>query len=608
MPRRGAARTRNEGPSISPDPVGRVRRAQLVTTYGVGALIAAEEQSFVVAGIDRWAVPQQPDLHEFRLQRRLRVAGFHRPPAPGDEERNPDGVHVRRFPDFYTCPGGESGRSGGCEYNLAEYRRFDATRKNECSACGGPLTPSRFVVACDKGHLDDFPYWDWVHRNRGGGERGQGPHRLAFTSSGRTSALRSIVIRCSCGASASMEGSFGRGAMRDIGYRCSGRRPWLGRDSAEQGCDALPRALQRGSSSAWFAVMSSALSIPPFTEALHRALGDRAEEWAGLPDTTIATLVRRVPALDQYSVEDIIAAIRQREAYGEGEEATDVSAVLREEEYRQLLHETATPNDEFETELAADEGPVAGVEPAMLVNRLREVRALHGFTRVDPPAGAGDPRVVPVHGDVRPPWLPAVEVVGEGVFLRLDTGRLEDWEQVRGPRSAHERAAQVLDAHEQIQREHGIDLAEFPSPVTSRLMLVHSLAHALINEWSLEAGYPAASLRERLYVSEGMAGLLVYTATSDSAGSLGGLVERGKPEALRRSLESAIRRARWCSADPLCIEAEASGADALNLAACHACMLLPETSCEYNNTFLDRALLIGTPDDPKLGYFSSVAT
>lgn len=607
MPRRGSARSRTSGPVVLADPVGRVRRGQLVTTYGVGAMIAADERSFIVTAIDRWSVPPEPDLQEFRLQRRLGVTGFHRPPAPGEDEREGNGVHVRLFPEMYTCPGSDGDQTDSCDYNLAEYKRFEPTKKNECSACRGSLTPSRFVVACDKGHLDDFPYWPWIHRGRADGSGTGGPHRMSFRSSGRTSALRSIIIGCSCGASASMEGSFGRGAMREIGYSCRGGRPWLGRDSAVQGCDAMPRTLQRGSSSAWFAVMSSALSIPPFTEALHRAIGNRADEWAALPDEMIEKVARRVSALDRYSIEDIVAAVRQREAYGEDEDGADISSLLRQEEYRQLLHETAAENAEFETESASDEQPIGGIEPAMLVTRLREVRALHGFTRVDPPAGPGDARVTSVSGDGRPPWLPAIEVMGEGVFLRLDLDRLEEWEQDSGPGSAYQRADGVRRAHERIQTDHGIDLSEFPSPVTSRLMLVHTLAHVVINEWSLAAGYPAASLRERLYVSEDMAGFLVYTATSDSAGSLGGLVELGRPEALRGSLESALHRAAWCSADPLCMEAEASGADALNLAACHACLLLPETSCEYNNTFLDRAMLVGVPEDRKVGYFAHLA-
>ena len=120
---------------------------------------------------------------------------------------------------------------------------------------------------------------------------------------------------------------------------------------------------------------------------------------------------------------------------------------------------------------------------------------------------------------------------------------------------------------------------------------------------ALDAGYPAASLRERLYVGEDMRGFLVYTATTDSAGSLGGLGRAGRARQAREALPRPSRAAGWCSADPICVETRAQGADGLNLAACHACALLPETSCEEMNILLDRALLVGTPDDPTLGFF-----
>jgi hypothetical protein len=135
------------------------------------------------------------------------------------------------------------------------------------------------------------------------------------------------------------------------------------------------------------------------------------------------------------------------------------------------------------------------------------------------------------------------------------------------------------------------------------LVLIHTFAHVLIDQMSLDAGYPAASLRERLYVDDDMRGLLIYTATSDSAGSLGGIVAQGAPDRLASLVREAVNRAAWCSADPVCIEATATGADGLNMAACHACTLLPEVSCEERNMLLDRALLVGTPRATQLGYF-----
>ena len=137
-------------------------------------------------------------------------------------------------------------------------------------------------------------------------------------------------------------------------------------------------------------------------------------------------------------------------------------------------------------------------------------------------------------------------------------------------------------------------------------MLVHSLAHALITQWALDCGYPAASLRERLYVSDEMAGFLIYTATSDSAGSLGGIVGLAENGDLDDLISEALREASWCSSDPLCIESEGGGVDALNLAACHACLLLPEVSCEEMNVLLDRALLVGTADNPSMAFFAEL--
>jgi hypothetical protein len=140
--------------------------------------------------------------------------------------------------------------------------------------------------------------------------------------------------------------------------------------------------------------------------------------------------------------------------------------------------------------------------------------------------------------------------------------------------------------------------------ISARLVGLHTLAHSLIGQWALDSGYPAASLRERLYVDDEMLGVLIYTATSDSAGSLGGVVAQARPGRLAASVGEAVARAGWCSADPLCIEADAAGVDSLNLAACHACILLPEVSCEESNVLLDRALLVGTPNDPSVGLLS----
>ncbi|WP_030728600.1 DUF1998 domain-containing protein [Streptomyces sp. NRRL S-237] len=592
-----------------PRKLGSARRAQMITTYGVGSMIAIDSESFIVRGLDSWHVPSEFELTEPRLQYRLNVDGFHLPPATTDENAPSDGVHVARFPEWYSC--------STC-HSLNEHRRLTADpKKNKCGKCETTeLTPSRFVMVCENGHLDDFPYWLWVHKSEERPAGGSQSHRLEIRTAGRTASLRSIRIHCTCGvAPKSLEGALGRAALASLGIRCSGRRPWLRDDSAPEECTEDPRAIQRGSSAAWFPMVSSALTIPPWSQGANKLVRPFMSKFRDRTDEEILVYIGMTPQLQKsgYDPAALLAAVRVGQRATEAREAKeeDAAAVLidplRRDEYEQLQRSTEYDHrvsPDFETQDPGDLGDIpdrTGIDQVMLVPRLREVRALTSFTRLTAPTSAAPER----HSSLsRNPqgWLPAIEVVGEGVFLRLDRERVARWEQ-RHPGVAR-RADVVREHHLALLAEQaGPDGDPELSPVTPRLLLVHTLAHVLINEWSLDCGYPASALRERLYVDDEMTGVLIYTATSDSAGSLGGLVSQGKPKALARSLASALTRAAWCSADPLCMESPVSGADNVNLAACHCCVLLPETSCEQFNRFLDRALLIGTPQDPEIGFF-----
>ncbi|MEO3807962.1 DUF1998 domain-containing protein [Sphaerisporangium sp. B11E5] len=610
---------RSEDTVITRTPLGAVRRAQTITTYGVGAMIAVEDQSYIVCGLDSWRNVWKSDvIFEPRLQHWLRVARFQLPPA--DEPSSGDGIRVRLFPEMYSC--------GACR-KLQEFKRFGSPAgKSLCGACDKPLTPSRFVIACDNGHLDDFPYFEWVHKKS---EPGRDPndkvkHELTLESSGQTASLRSVVIKCSCGVRpASLEGVFGGGAMFALGIKCKGRRPWLGRDANEPACTATPRTLQRGASAAWFSITRSALSIPPWSESLQQRLNQHYDMFSGLlddgvSDSVLLNAIKRTDIMDddRFTADQVLAAIHRRRqleasALPDSDEAAPMlesANELRREEYNQLYDGTriVSRDENFECVMAAGDGSALpyGIKRSMLVKRLREVRALESFTRVTmPDPASGDTRRAALaNGTVD--WLPAIEVSGEGVFLAIDEDLLQAWEQRPGPVT---RSRQIWHNHTMLLRERAertgstVRTDDIKSPVTARYILLHTLAHVLINEWSLDCGYPSAALRERLYVDKDMAGVLIYTATSDSAGSLGGVVAQGEHRKLYETLESALSRAEWCSQDPPCIESEASGINSLNLAACYACVLLAETSCETNNVFLDRAMLIGTPDDPSTGFF-----
>ncbi|MFF9619978.1 DrmB family protein [Streptomyces griseosporeus] len=593
---------------------GTVRRAQAITTYGVGSLVAVDHESFIVSGLDEadrsWNDHEAPRIHERRLERLLGVDHFRLPPASDDGST--DGLRVRRFPLMHSCP----------ECNeLQRHREFaPPPGRSVCGTCEVGLVPSRFVVACEAGHLDEFPYWQWVHRStdRGSGTAGNCGGKLRMRTSGRTSSLRSILISCTCGKvpEVSLEGSFRRSALKDLGLTCRGTRPWLGTSVPAQGCGRPLRTLQRGSSSVWQPVLKSALSIPPWSSGRSDPLAGHWEKLRKYDDPVrieayLDAVFDEPWPLSLDEVMTLLDAEREEEAEGDAAPSFDHRyRALRNKEYERLR----AGNDESEHSRQEEfvcESPLGdesvleplGVTGPMLVKKLREVRALKAFTRLVDAESTTDAKEMPL-SEKPLRWLPAMEVRGEGVFLRLDEQRLADWEKAPAVAARTER---MRRAHQRVLEQRADDPSRaVPSPATPRMVLLHTLAHVLINEWSLEAGYPAASLRERLYATDDMAGVLVYTATSDSAGSLGGLVAQGEPKLLDQAIRSAVRRAEWCSSDPLCVEAEASGTAGTNLAACHACVMLPETSCEHNNILLDRALLVGTPEDPDVGFFAHV--
>lgn len=150
-----------------------------------------------------------------------------------------------------------------------------------------------------------------------------------------------------------------------------------------------------------------------------------------------------------------------------------------------------------------------------------------------------------------------------------------------------------------------------PRTITPKFLMLHTLSHLLISQLSFECGYSIASLSERLYCAEEsdgkkMAGIFIYTASGDAEGTLGGLVRQGRPDAFPRILRKAIANAKTCSNDPVCIMSRGQGRDSLNLAACHACGLLPETCCEERNAFLDRGVIVGTYENPEIGFWNDI--
>jgi len=234
-------------------------------------------------------------------------------------------------------------------------------------------------------------------------------------------------------------------------------------------------------------------------------------------------------------------------------------------------------------------------EKIVLVDKLREVRVLRGFQRINP----SNDDFVPVDLKNEKDWLPATEVFGEGIFIAFSIGKINEWEK-KNSDSINNRLSTMQNTH----RKEELDFLKVPSP---RFVLLHTFAHLLIRQLSFECGYSSSSLRERIYSDDNkMAGILIYTADSDSEGALGGLVRQGKSDRFISTVLTALERGSWCSSDPVCRELPGQGMRGLNKAACHSCALLAETSCISHNALLDRMLLVGKDEKSNYGFFNPI--
>ena len=595
--------------------LGDVRRSQVITTHGPGSLIDFRAGSHGGAGVsvvsagleewDRWAPPpgigNPQTIFEPRLQKQLGVDGFRLPPvapliAPGQHSPQAGKLVGVRYPRWLQCPRchliGETKRWAEDPGDPALY----------CATCtdkaGGRnrvhAVPVRFIVLCERGHLDEFP-WDWWVKHD---EKCLPRHQLELSGS-VTAGLAGLILKClGCGAQRSMEGCFGPNA---IPGRCQGRRPWLGTD-ADEPCSANPRVVQRGASNIYFSVVESTLDIPPWSDDLQKKIGMRWSMLEKAPDAAARRYligILGLAALVNMTEDELANAVEDRVMRLKSPDRN-----LRFEEYQQFVQHVAPFGENTEFEVRPSSSPpelTRWLQMVVRATRLREVRANRGFTRFFPPTPGATVRIAQL--SLSPlDWLPAVENRGEGIFLQLNITKVREWEQKQ---VVLERVSKLQQAYTEAWQSRGFGGVP-PRTLTPRLLLVHSLSHALIRQLSLNCGYGSASLRERLYVDSGdwdMAGLLVFTSSPDADGTLGGLARQAKSENLVPLFEDCLSAMAWCSSDPLCSEGIHASTEPSNGAACHACMLASETSCEDFNSCLDRATLVGTAGSPDLGYF-----
>lgn len=706
-----------------------VRRSQAISPFGIGALVDFPGPvSLVHAGLDAWPFKEgEPGHREFiiddekRLSTRLDVDYFVQPPDFRQPERGQDAAQANlnlklpflRFPLWHVCP-----RCG--RMHLAQYQHSTPP------TCTGPIGTGggsgsehsprktvqvRFVGACKKGHLQDFPWLEWLFKQPDPLWQPEGNLRwLRLRSTGSASltgvevaaeerlpngGIKVVEKRTLAGAFQSDASNESQTAFGKIGVRCEGHNPALG--IGKNGPNPLPGCgqeivpLLRGASNLYFPQVVSSIYIPDIDDrsldqevldilddhllksslllsaqvaedgmisakaarnalkkyhpessvdamALAAAANMHILKDILLEDRTVQAFLKQKikVSIDKKVSRDMIAAaikshcpdwdidpavlLAPLSAWFEGkngdpdegaENARQDSLVesdYRREEYRVFCRDVQEgyPKTNLLIRSSAMENYGGFIrssfERISLLHKLRETRAFVGFSRIFPGDDLTQEERLKLMALEKKRWLPAIIVRGEGIFLKFREDRLGEWLERAG--AMHEGRLSTMNQNLGNLREKRHQQQKL---ITPKHVLIHTFSHLLINELVYECGYGSASLRERIYSADGenpMSGVLIYTAAGDSEGSMGGLVQMGQPGRLEAVVARALEKARWCSSDPVCIESKGQGPDNCNLAACHSCALVPETSCEEQNRLLDRGVVVGTIDHPKMGFFS----
>ena len=576
-----------------------LRLSETVTPFGVGAIVDIRGASLIAPDTSWWDKKFAPEIHCERLVSRLGPSILRQAPThAGRSSSETKGLLYWRFPEWRFCE--------RCT-RLSRATGKDKGRwVNVCADCKGALVPMRYVAVCERGsHIQDIPWFQWAHRGHDSGVDEAVRHCRAYKelkfvrSSRHGEGLKSLRVTCSaCKRSRPLSDLVGAESLKRDGIRCNGTQPWEEAKVSDP-CEHNLVAVQRGATGNYIAERISALDIPEerphtvtkadqirahmfFEKIVADNGGPQAEMVAGWIADELGVTAEEV--LNVASSDD------------NGDDA--VLLDLKDGEWAAFLNKLEKPGrDASEGDFVVDgwrlrdsDGVPTTVASAIAsvgqVRRVREVRALKGFRRhnADAALTSADLGI----DSKRRPVYPAIEMFGEGVFLRFDDARLSEWESQPAVQA---RARLLMERRDATPWAHRLDL---PEP---RFIALHTIAHLLIRRLAYASGYSSASLQERIYANsdrpDRTAGILIYTAAGDAQGTLGGLVRLGEPKKLIPLLIAALDDADVCSNDPVCIESDRHGTGSLNLAACHGCSLVSETSCETSNRLLDRQLVLG---------------
>ncbi|MDF1555573.1 MAG: DUF1998 domain-containing protein [Deferrisomatales bacterium] len=597
-----------------------LRRSQLISTWGPGALLDLPDYAVIVGGLDQWPFKSLEEIHDPRLAAKLKLmtrASNPRLYAPPIDPREPNkkapGITVYRFPEWFVVREDTRrkevppphGRPSFRARRLVHRRQLQKGRFESCD-----VVPTRFVRACRRGHVADLDWYEYVHR----GKNPTCHQQLWLDESGTGGEIGDLTVKCECGAQRSMFDAT-QYKERALGT-CPGTRPWLGADTRET-CTEPARLLIRTATNAYFPQVVTALSLPNRGTDAEKAVREHWTKLSGAKSVANIPTLREVfddlgAALAGFSDQDVFAAIEAVRGGGIDDrpvKLVELDAILAAEEG---FGDDVPPDPDFHARRLPEHiwrktPATEHVASVVQLHRLRIVSALAGFTRFEAETpdiqGEYESDVQRANLAIEPTWFPAIEIRGEGIFLQIAPDAIQSWLDRPAVKARVEQLEHGFKLWMEKRQRQGV----YPG---ATYVMLHTLSHLVMQALSMHAGYPASSIAERVYVDEDRKhyGILLYTGSNDADGTLGGLVDQAKHIGAR--LEEAIRAAALCSNDPICAQHEPDDHHEdrwLHGASCHGCTLIAETSCEMRNDHLDRALVVPVLGaDPATAFFDPV--
>ncbi len=603
---------------------GQIRKSQVVTTFGPGALVDLPDHSVIIGGLNTWRYGDVPPvkIEEDRLAGLIRnwfqlpYVEFREPPVHTDDFtiQKKGSIYANKFPTYFVTQQSFDLIPGFKSRVLVHIDQLDGGKYfNPDTRKKVAVVPVRFVRACAHGHIGDINWKKFVH-----GAQKCSSQVLYFDERGASGDLADIRVRCECGITKRLVDASARfdGENPPLDW-CDARRPWIGANEIDPDkCNQPNKLLVRSASNAYFPQVVSVISIPEAKKTVENAVDKvwqtignvRAIDRIKIYREDIPTVEK---ALKDFTDEEVFREIQNRQnnvstpkkspKHAEIErfmsEAEDIGTGILD----QSFWARSLPNSEWAADWTKE------IEKVVLVHRLKEVVAQVGFTRFEAatPDISGDldleVKRASLTGDDQS-WFPAYENRGEGFFLGFKKSAIRTWMNRPEVKAREKTLKDGFDIWCQQHTNTNRKFAGMP------YILLHSLSHLLITSVSLECGYPASSLKERIYADETYGyGILIYTGTSDAEGTMGGLVEIGR--SIKEHLRIALESGKLCSNDPVCIQHRPDlEHDPANLlgSACHGCLLISETSCEMGNEFLDRATVVPTLGKNKICFFEGV--